>query len=721
MKTTSTLIICMLAIVASMFATPISAKTIYYVKTDGTGDGSSWANASSSIQTMIDNSASGDEVWVAKGTYYPSTETIARDARSRTFLIKNTIKIFGGFEGSESDISQRTLSDIDGNGKIDSWEFQNTTILSGDIDGVSDNWSMVINSDNTSWKWVVTGNEGNCYNVVTANSGEINGFRICGGNANLTSNSNGAGINCKYNFKVSNCDISNCYSSNNGGGLYGSILLSKSNIMNCYALANGGGIYSTYSNSRAENCRIINCAANLSGGGIYYSLNYASGIGRQAAIMYSNNIIINCSALSKGGGAYLSSTGACGVYCYNSTITNCSAGVSGGGIYSYANDCPTTAYCYSTYNFLATSATVNCVIANCIALTSGSNIFTEKVGTGRNTTSNNYFVNNLVKSTSTTDNSIDINTVFVKPITFNGIAILDSKKTEVNFSDWHLCKKSPCINGGTSGDTIRTDFESNARIAFGVIDIGAYEYNLPTLSLPISETFNDWTDFDKSKVFIQSANINMGAISWSIVNQKALFNWQTNFTSVYSQPILTYQIDATKSGKVYFRYDMYFQAYAGTISTLGTERLYIEFSTDLVTWSTIATYSNANGTIASQTYKHDISTLAAGKTFFIRFNAKGANSNRIEKWEIDNVIIDTDGLSAINPIQEDKYKYSVINGVLNISNLCQSATIQIFDTNGKILANETESKSANFILPIRGVYIVKVASDAGVENKKIVW
>ena len=49
----------------------LSAKTVYFVKADGTGDGSSWANAANNIQTMIDKAIAGDEVWVAKGRYYP--------------------------------------------------------------------------------------------------------------------------------------------------------------------------------------------------------------------------------------------------------------------------------------------------------------------------------------------------------------------------------------------------------------------------------------------------------------------------------------------------------------------------------------------------------------------------------------------------------------------------------------------------------------------------
>ena len=240
--------------------------------------------------------------------------------------------------------------------------------------------------------------------------------------------------------------------------------------------------------------------------------------------------------------------------------------------------------------------------------------------------------------------------------------------------------------------------------------------------MPVNESFKDGIDFNTNSTFYHSTNLNtQNDIKWTIVNQKADFNWQTNLTTTYSQPIFTYQIDGTKSSNVYLRYDMYFQAYAGTISPLGTEKLNVEFSTDLVTWSTKATYSNANGTIANQTYKQDISTLAAGKTFFIRFNANGANSNRIEKWEIDNVIIDTDGLSAVNTVPDYKYKYSVNYGVLNIANLGQVATIQVFDVNGKLISSKnTDSQSYRFILPTKGVYVVKVVSDSGIENKKLV-
>jgi len=757
MKTNLKLWLC-LAFSVTLFS--LQAKTIYYVKTDGAGNGSSWANAANNIQTMIDKAVSGDEVWVAQGTYYPTTETIARDTRSRSFVSKYGVNLYGGFSGSESAISQRALTDLNLDGKIDSYEFVNMTILSGDVDGVTDLWSKTTNS-NGIWNWKVIGNESNCYRVITCSGNNIvNGFLITSGNANLSSDASGGGV-CAYNSVIKNCIVSNCSANNDGGGIlaFCTSIVTNCKISNCVAGGNGGGIYSSHSYSNyvsyvnkdsVINCTVENCSAVYNGGGI-------------SACDVTKSIVTNCSASVNGGGissVYSCSNGSCSyigsVNC--STVTNCSANGNGGGIISYALTNCAVSNCFAVSNgggmyvvYTTTNCTVsncsanndgggiyspntiNCAVANCSAGSKGGGLYAVNMVTSCATSNNNTkgIIGNGIDGIATLSNCIspNITVTYVQPTSFIGIAKTDAQKSELSTANWSLQAGSNCINVGTklysnNSFLLAKDVANNLRVMYGNIDVGAYEYIVPIVQLPTTETFNNILDFSNSNLFLKYININsLTANKWTIINQKVDFTWQTNLTSgYYSQPLFTYQIDGTKATKVYLRYDMYFQAYAGTISPLGTEKLNVEFSTDLVTWSTIATYSNANGTIANQIYKHDISTLAAGKTFFIRFNANGANTNRIEKWEIDNVIIDTDGLSAVNTPVVDKYKYNILNGIVQIRELTPNSLIKLYDTTGKIILNKNvETESSTFSLPHKGIYIISINSDKLTENKKIIW
>ncbi|MEO5966998.1 MAG: hypothetical protein ABIP69_01955, partial [Ferruginibacter sp.] len=78
-----------------------SAQTIRYVTQNGTGNGSSWLNASGNLQLMINSSVAGDQVWVAGGTYKTAyrpdnmSNTNPND-RVNTFLLKKDVKIYGG-------------------------------------------------------------------------------------------------------------------------------------------------------------------------------------------------------------------------------------------------------------------------------------------------------------------------------------------------------------------------------------------------------------------------------------------------------------------------------------------------------------------------------------------------------------------------------------------------------------------------------------------------
>ena len=116
-------------------STSLLAQSIRYVKpvATGTGDGSSWANASANLQAMMNNSVFNDEVHVAQGLYYPTLDEAGNtnngNPRRRTFTVPTGIRLRGGYAGSGSNPNLRFTN-------------PSSTTLSGDIGGagnVADN------------------------------------------------------------------------------------------------------------------------------------------------------------------------------------------------------------------------------------------------------------------------------------------------------------------------------------------------------------------------------------------------------------------------------------------------------------------------------------------------------------------------------------------------------------------------------------------------------
>ena len=113
---------------------------IYFVKSNagGANNGTSWTNAYTDLQSALSASLFGDEIWVAAGTYKPTTDT----DRTVSFVLKNGVAVYGGFAGTETLRTQRNSA-------------ANVTTLSGEIGaaGIADNSYHVVEGsdiDNTS-------------------------------------------------------------------------------------------------------------------------------------------------------------------------------------------------------------------------------------------------------------------------------------------------------------------------------------------------------------------------------------------------------------------------------------------------------------------------------------------------------------------------------------------------------------------------------------------
>ncbi len=167
--------------------------SMLYVDSTATGadDGSSWTNAYTSFADALHEALYCDnifEIWVAKGTYYPGDA-----ARDSSFEISSNLSVYGGFNGTETEIAQR---DVAGN----------KTILSGDIG---------MTSDSTDNSFHVVKIPHDAQNVI------LDGFSISLGTANgiTIPQQSGAGVLCLGSAKIANCIFDECTSAGIGNTL----------------------------------------------------------------------------------------------------------------------------------------------------------------------------------------------------------------------------------------------------------------------------------------------------------------------------------------------------------------------------------------------------------------------------------------------------------------------------------------------------------------------
>ena len=241
---------------AYMFSS--SGPLVIRVDADATGanNGRSWADAYNYLQDALAVGVSGDEIWVAEGTYRPDRGGGQKSGdRAATFQLVNGVAIKGGYAG----FGEPNPNDRD----IDAYR----TILSGIIGRIV--WPPIrINS----------------LHVVTSSgtgAGTIlDGFTITGGNANGSGrDARGGGMIIESNGKPT---ITNCTflrnSAGYGGGLnnedYCIPMLANCSFRDNTANSLGGGMFNKKgSDAKVTNCTFGGNSAGGSGGGMYNSSN----------------------------------------------------------------------------------------------------------------------------------------------------------------------------------------------------------------------------------------------------------------------------------------------------------------------------------------------------------------------------------------------------------------------------------------------------------------
>ena len=302
----------------------IPASRIRYVKPGGSdmNSGDSWEAAYRTIQHAIDALAATPgmpgEVWVAAGTYEPTTYLEDNPNYPASFRMSDGISVYGGFAGTETSKAGR---EIKAGGMP--WDFANVTILqgqsySGEIswNSTDNRWSL--NSASTHVVWfapLLNENKRGFDNVTMLDGVTVRGGQATTSQADYYNGDRGAGIYMCVNAWLTNSVVTENVAQGDGGAVW----LSGGRVMSSLLFNNssdsrGGAIYMDRAGIVLRSMLANNSA--YEGAGIYMDNNgpWTDGVSHPEYLILSTSIVSNNTSSANGavycnkGGVVLQST-----------------------------------------------------------------------------------------------------------------------------------------------------------------------------------------------------------------------------------------------------------------------------------------------------------------------------------------------------------------------------------------------------------------------------
>ncbi|MFW5757163.1 MAG: right-handed parallel beta-helix repeat-containing protein, partial [Bacteroidota bacterium] len=315
-------------LVACACFTSVAQNTIY-VKSDawGNNDGTTWEDAFTDFTEAVQASQPGDQIWVAMGVYYPSSQPNyavgAPEQEFNHFTLKNGVSIYGGFTGNESDLSQRDFEN-------------NPTVLSGDIDQNDDVEPEGFVTDHTK----INGRnslklfyfpQGSTIDTTAV----LDGFILSGAYADndvFPYMSGGAFLSQDASPRVTNCSFRGNYAKDKGGAIYinqSSMIIENCSFSGNYSVVHGGAVAFMETSAALKNCEFTNNQSKY-GGAVFIEG------GEETSVMDNCKFHSN-STLEGGNGGGISISNA-KVLVENSEFISNTADIWGGGVVFHA-DC----------------------------------------------------------------------------------------------------------------------------------------------------------------------------------------------------------------------------------------------------------------------------------------------------------------------------------------------------------------------------------------------